>query len=248
MARLKFIFGLIVIVTLAVLVAMQYQAGNSLRAENENLRRQFAELAQLRAENERLSNLVAHADNSLAQEQLLDLLKLRAEVTALRQQTNQLRILREENQRLQALATNRQAVSINRPAKKNPEDALPQDVHPKETWAFRGYASPEATIESMVWALTKGDRSTLVAGFTPEMLADIESHLNGKDFVQEATNDAARMMEFRILDRQARSDDEMVLTVWMAKRDEKGDIDINDNSEDTVFKRIDGQWKVAGPK
>jgi hypothetical protein len=246
MTRLKLFLFASAIVALAALVAMQYQAGIRLRAENEDWRRRLAELSQLRAENERLSNLVAHADNSLAQDQLLDLLKLRAEVTALRQQTNQLRILREENQRLQTSMTNRQAVSQNRPTKKRPEDVLPQDIHPKETWAFRGYLSPDATMESVVWALTKGDKLTYASGLAPAMLADMESELNGKDFAQESTNEAERMIEFRILDRQVRSDDEMLLTVYLAKTDKRGES--HENSSDFLFKRIDGQWKWAGSK
>jgi len=82
----NFKMGLVVaILTIgaAMLIVIQYEAQIKLRAENESLRQQ---LAQLKADNESLSNRLATAGNShsLADDQLNELLKLRGEATRLR--------------------------------------------------------------------------------------------------------------------------------------------------------------------
>ncbi len=84
----NFEMGLVVaILTIgaAMLIVIQYEAQIKLRAENESLRQQ---LAQLKADNESLSNrLAATGDSkSLSSAQLNELLKLRGEVGILKNQ------------------------------------------------------------------------------------------------------------------------------------------------------------------
>ena len=91
----------LLILTGAVIIWLQFQTQKTLRAENESLRQQ---IAQLQTDNESLSNrLTAAADTkSLPDEQLNELLKLRGEVGVLRNQIAGLGKVREENQQLQA--------------------------------------------------------------------------------------------------------------------------------------------------
>jgi RNA polymerase sigma factor (sigma-70 family) len=95
------IVGAVAVVGMAYLT-VQHQAQVKLRGENQSLRQQVDQFAQLKAEYERLSNLVAQAENSklLASHQLSELLRLRAEVGQLRQQTNEFARLQKENQQI----------------------------------------------------------------------------------------------------------------------------------------------------
>ncbi|PYI84372.1 MAG: hypothetical protein DME26_13420 [Verrucomicrobia bacterium] len=73
-----------------------------LHKEKVALQKRLEDVAQLRAENARLSNRVVVAENaqSLARDQLSELLRLRSEVGFLRQQTNELAALQEQNLQL----------------------------------------------------------------------------------------------------------------------------------------------------
>ena len=83
--QLKLGIGAIVVAAVATAFVLLNQAQKNLRAENELLRQQ---IAQLQTDNESLSNRLAVAANSksLSDEQFNELLKLRGEVTRLRQQ------------------------------------------------------------------------------------------------------------------------------------------------------------------
>jgi RNA polymerase sigma factor (sigma-70 family) len=95
MTKLKAgIIGAIVVTGAAASLMVQQQARARLREQDESLRQQSDQLAQVTADNERLSNLVARANGS--KEQLTDLLKLRGEAESLRKQTNDLAILQQE--------------------------------------------------------------------------------------------------------------------------------------------------------
>ena len=83
--KLKIGIGALVVVGAATALVVQHQGQEKLRADNESLVQQ---LAQIQADNESLSNHLAVAANpkSLSDEQFNELLKLRGEVTRLRQQ------------------------------------------------------------------------------------------------------------------------------------------------------------------
>ena len=93
MKNLKTGFVGAILIVCAVLLFLQHQAQEKLRAQNEALAQQ---LAQLQTDNQNLSDRLAAAGDSksLSDEQLNELLKLRGEVGMLRQQTNELGKLR----------------------------------------------------------------------------------------------------------------------------------------------------------
>ena len=241
MTRLKLILSVVLTGGLAVVVVLQYLSLSRLRAENESLRLQLDEWSKARVAQ---PDSAAVANDASARDQLSELLKLRAEVTQLRSQSNQIASLRERNEKLLASEKEKEAIWAARPkpaSEKSPEDALPQDIHPKESWAFRGYGTPDATVESVSWAMLNGDKAKFLAGFSPDMLAKLQPLLDGDGFSREMSK--IDRGEFRILDRQTLSDDEMVLTVYATRKDASGNY--VGKSEDTTFKRIDGLWKVA---
>ena len=107
MTRLKVgIISVIAVAGVATPLAIQYRSQARLREENEALRRQAGQLAQVTAENGRLSNLLAQGTSvrTLAQDQSRELLKLRGEVGVLRRQSNYLAGLEEENRLLRPQA------------------------------------------------------------------------------------------------------------------------------------------------
>ncbi len=100
----KFKVGIITAVVVAGVATswlVQQNARAKLRQQDESLRQQSDQLAQVAAENERLSSLAAKANGS--KNQLADLLKLRAETESLRNHTSGLALLREENGRLRQI-------------------------------------------------------------------------------------------------------------------------------------------------
>lgn len=244
MNRIKFIFALAAVCTLAAVIALQYESIAKLRAENDSLRRQLEQLSQAQSERAAATNSAASV-YGLNENQLAELLKLRGEVTQLRGQTNAIAALRQENEGLITSLKAKQASTAQpseQRSKKSPEDALPQDIHPKESWGYRGYGSPEATMESMLWAASHGDKAGFMAGFPPELQEKFAKDFQDKDLAEEVKKN--EIQEFRVLDRQTVSDDEMVLTVYMTRQ---GNENANGSSstEDTHFKKIDGQWRVS---
>ncbi len=99
MKNLKAGFAVAVLIAGAILLFLQHQAQEKLRAQNEALAQQ---LAQLQTDNQNLSDRLAAAGDSksLSDEQLNELLKLRGEVGILRQQAHE--EINEANQRTQA--------------------------------------------------------------------------------------------------------------------------------------------------
>ncbi len=239
MRKLKLIVPAIVVAGLASVLAWQYASNKNLRRDNDALRQALAEL--------KPSQDVRDPDSSgetLTQEQRDELLKLRGEVTQLREQTNQIGDLADANKKL--LVSLREAKAPQQASgsdkkKKGPEDALPQDIHPKDSWAFRGYATPEATVESVCWAMINGDKATMLKAFSPEMLPEMQEQMDKANFSDDIKK--INQAEFRILDRQQLSDDEMVLTIYTSRQDANGDT--TGNSEKTVFQKIGGEWKVT---
>jgi hypothetical protein len=85
------------IFVLVVATAFVLQQLTRLHREKVGLEKQLEGPAELRVKNAHLSNQIAQADNaqSLARNQMSELLRLRSEVGLLRQQTNQLAALQE---------------------------------------------------------------------------------------------------------------------------------------------------------
>lgn len=242
MNGLKSILAVVVVGGLASVIALQYASVAKLREENKSLRGQLEQLTQAQPEGDSATNSAANV-NDLNESQLAELLKLRGEAAQLHEQTNAIAAVRRENEALVASLKEKKssaARSSEQRPKKSPEDALPQDIHPKDSWGYRGYGSPEATVESMLWAASHGDKAGFMAGFPLELQEQLAKNFQDKDFGEEVKKN--EIMEFRILDRQPVSDDEMIVTVYTARQENSN---TKSDSEDTHFKRIDGQWKIV---
>jgi hypothetical protein len=89
-----------------------------------------------------------------------ELLRLRGETGVLRQQTNRLRRL------VHALSA---ALSTTNTVQASPE----QRSFPRDSWTFAGFATPEATLQSYLWAKSRGDVKTAFATVTPKFKQEI---------------------------------------------------------------------------
>ena len=109
-------FAAAIVIVCAAFLFLQHQAQEKLRADNEALAQQ---LAQLQTDNESISNRLASAGDSkkLPDEQFNELLKLRGEVGVLRQQIIELGKLQEENQQLREKIVAMQSQSMRLPTK-----------------------------------------------------------------------------------------------------------------------------------
>ena len=154
MTKLKLgIIGAIVVAGVATPLVIQHQAQVKLREVNASLRQQAGEKDQLAVENQRLSNQLAEAktSRSLAGEQLSELVRLRAEVGTLRN-------------RKPGPAQNRQERLVERVVATTSDfqvqkqlDAPTVTLLPAASWANVGTATPEASWQTLQWALAKRD-------------------------------------------------------------------------------------------
>jgi hypothetical protein len=227
------IVGAVVIAGLATPLVLQQQL--KLRAGNDSLRKQTEHLAQIQADNDRLSNSLAEAASSqqLASNQLSELLRLRGAVAGLRSQTNDIKKLEAENQRLRSSFAARSA------AKSSAQTSTTEEGVPKESWAFVGYADPESAFQSTVWAMSHGDVKTFLASLSPDA-PELEK-ARGKtedEIAAEWTREFDRVTGFRIIDKEAVSNDEVILTVHARGIDDLGKFKV---------RRVGNDWKLAGP-
>ena len=114
--------------------------------------------------------------------------------------------------------------------------------YPKASWAFAGYASPEAAQESWTWALAKGDKTAMLQSLTPEAQKEWQKMLAGMTDEQmkaQAAQGAAKLPGYTIQKREVVSDDEVVLHITMMGSDQVQKYDM---------KKIGSEWKLAGPK
>jgi hypothetical protein len=216
------------VVGMAVWLAVEHQAWLRAGQEHTALEQQADEMTGLMAENERMSNLVAQANRpqSLPDDQSLELLRLRGEVGLLRRQTRELEAVRNEN--LQA---------------RGGGAAPTAGYWPRGSWAFAGYASPDAALQSYLWAANNGDTKVVRAGATGEELKQIDRELGGKSETEVSTSakdDFANLKSVRVLNREVQADDTVVLTAVFEER-------TNTSTVKLLMKKIGNGWKFSGP-
>ena len=163
-------------------LAVEHQARLRQGEANTALRQQLDPMAGLIAEHERLSNLLAQANGSqsLPDERLKELLRLRGEVGVLRQQGKEIEALRQENRQARAALES----SLKTRNAGAPRAAANADYWPRDSWAFAGYASPEASLQTSVWAANTGDVKALLGGMTGEFQEKVQKDLEGKSEVE----------------------------------------------------------------
>ena len=227
-------------VGVAIWLGVGHRARLRLGEENTALQQQLEQMGGLFAENARLSNLVAQAKSSqsLPDERLKELLRLRGEVGALRQQGKEIETLREENRQARV-----ELESTRKPEKAAAaESPATADYWPRDSWAFVGYASPDASLQTSFWAANKGDLKALLGGMTGEIQEKVQKDIEGKSESEASarvTGEVARLKSVRVLNREERDDETVVLTA---------EFDDNNRTQTNrlVMKKIGSDWKISG--
>ena len=154
-----------------------------------------------------------------------------------------------------------QADPISKPTGPGPQNAAPtnqgpadflagaaaegwvKNVLPKESWAFTGYASPRAALQTAFWALSKGDLESYRATLTPGERLRFEKTLQGPgqispDFAVAAILDSQNISQLKLLYQEAVSSDQVILNV-----DAQGS---NRGIQKAKFNLVGNEWKFDG--
>jgi len=145
----------------------------------------LAELEQLRRENR-------------------DLLKLRGEITPLRRQNSHLQKLRDETERLKReLMPSQQVVAA---------PSQDRQFVRADQYAFVGFATPEQTVQSVLWALQRKDVPAMLRCLDPQSAKD---HVEDGDYVTR--NLSSRLEHFaeahQVVASKVVAPDEVVLRI-----------------------------------
>lgn len=136
-------------------VASLNDENRRLAAESETLKQQLALVTE-----EQTQKREAEAKKTAGDAQ--ELTKLRGEVSRLRTTANDAEKLRSE---VAALKAQNRA----QPAAEAAPPAVPAvDQFPRQSWAFSGYATPEAALVSAIWAMKEGKPQVFLDSLSPE--------------------------------------------------------------------------------
>ena len=111
--------------------------------------------------------------------------------------------------------------------------------------AFAGYATPEASIQSMLWAGSIGDFNKFLAGCTVEQVKRFKKKMAGKSDEQikrEAMAWANALSGYKITEKETVSDDEVRLHIHAAPSADG----LHSGKTIVIMKKIGGEWKQAG--
>lgn len=226
----------VIVLGLTAAIVVQSTRVSKLKAENEALRQQIAAaLAHVDALEQRRPQPNAAAVSEEAQTELL---RLRNQAAQLKQATNELHKLRAQAQQLQAAA--QQARSAEAVAAAAPQPTAASAAVPRESWAFAGYATPEAALQSTLFSMSQGDLQTFLASLAPEEAQRVQKSLESKppeQVAQETQRDMAKVKSFQILNREDLAPDRVVLHVYAAGED---------RLQRVLVQKIGDEWKMAG--
>jgi len=230
----------IVTATIAVAVGTgvyESRQASKLRTQVQSLQQQQAPLAkqiqQLQGERDEATNRLAAVNEENARlksgQNLAELLKLRGEVGMLRQKANNLaQLLRD----------------LQNAGKQNPS-ARPTNYFPMESLQFAGYATPEAAIESGLWAKRVGNEKAWLASMAPDEADGAKNkYVQGKSDEERSQfliNQTTNWLGGRILNEIPLADDEVLMPTEVEML-VNGATNIFTSME--VLKKIDGEWKL----
>jgi hypothetical protein len=226
---------------LAAWFGAEHRARLRLGEEHAALELQLAHMDALAASNLELSNRVTRANRPqpLPADQQRELLRLRGEAGVLRRQSQGLEAARNENRQAHAaLEAGRQGQGAGAA-----EAVATADYWPRDSWAFAGFASPDAAVQTSLWAANNGDVKSLLASATGDLRKHIEEDLAGKSGPEaaiRAMDEVISIQSLRVLSREVQADDTTVLTAAIEGRAETQTVKM-------LMKKIGGEWKISGP-
>jgi type II secretory pathway component PulJ len=235
--------GLLLVAPFAALtigLAIEHQARLRLAAQHQALEQQLARMNALAAENQQLSNRLAQAGSPdrLPPAAFTELLRLRGEAAILRSQKQGLEGNRKENDQIHVALSNYLATTTE-------GNAHPATNYwPQDSWINAGYGTPEATLQTMLWALNNGDVSNFMTSIAPDRLKELSDDLTKKsasEISADMANELYDLKSVRLLSEESPDANTMLLQLECMKMDAPDTVTM-------VMERIGGQWLFGGPK
>ena len=120
--------------------------------------------------------------------------------------------------------------------------------HTKMTAAnlkLAGYATPEASVQSMIWAASRGDFNTFLQACTPAQIDRFESKMAGKseqEISQQAKAWANALLDYKITQKEVISDNEVHLHIHATPSAEG----LHSGKVVIVMRKVGDTWKQEG--
>ena len=201
-------------------VAWQSRRLDALRGESHRLQEQL-EAARTKAES---NGAVAGPVVSPSEE----LLSLRNEVSQLTRRERELAGVPSENERLRTQVAS---------ARTNTATQLPANVFRKSVARNLGRATPDATLETFLWAIRNRDLPVLLGCFTPELAARIDQHREATgESVEQFFEASDGMPVINVVERVREADGQWQYRVEMALG--------SSGPELILFRLINGEWRM----
>jgi len=110
---------------------------------------------------------------------------------------------------------------------------------------FAGYATPEASVQSVIWAASNGDLDKLSAGVTDEVMAGFKGKMAGKS--EDETRRglmawASAMKDYKITQKDVVTANEVHLHIHATPSAEA----LHSGKSVIVMRKIGNEWKQAG--
>jgi hypothetical protein len=219
---------------LAVWLAVEHQTRVRVDREHAMLAQRVEQMSQLIARNQKLTDLVGRTNGTrpAPDEQSRELLRLRGQVGVLREQCKELEHVRSDNRRAHAMLQNGSGTRAVATA----------DYWPRDSWNFTGYGSPDAALQSSLWAANNGDLKALLASTTGDLRKTVEADLAGKSKEEaeiKAMDEVINFKSVRVLNREAQGDGAAILTVAIEDKTETQTVKM-------LLKKVGNEWKISG--
>ena len=216
-----FLFGLSLAACVAMLsaVALQRRQVLNLRAEQQQ------KLADATAPAEAITAPPVTPSPSVSRE----LLQLRNQVGQLRRRRDELLPVRVEHERL----------VLELAGRGTNDSGLPRNFIRKSEARLVGYNSPEATLQSLLYAVRNRDLTNFFQAFTPEAVSRLKSQgWESPERVQEFFEEGQALIGLSILNREQSKQDIITANVQMLPGLPPSPI---------LFRLVNSQWKMDGP-
>lgn len=214
-------------VTLTLTLVQQRQLG-SLKNQERELRAQTTEALPAIAETTAAKVIASQTEQHTPS---LELLRLRGQVGQLERRQRELAGVRRENETLRAqLATK----GTNAPG----GIPLPAGYLRKADAKFSGYSTPEATIQTMLWAVQNQSTDSLLQVFSPEYAREVAAEIQKAGSAEDFFKGAEAIPGLHVLGKPeaTATEGEVVLQVEVVP---------GQSSEQLRFKLVAGQWKLV---
>jgi hypothetical protein len=186
---------------------------NKVRTENAQLQARVRELVEAQKVDTNTAQSTARSENgSPSKDQLLELMRLRAEVTALRKLTNTA---------AGAIPAGGAPAMVAAP---DPTVASPAGeggqmlVTNRPPWNYKGFARPDDTMNTMVWAMEQGRMDLLLNSATPEAQAQIQQEFGLAHSPNEKLKaQATEILEIRPSTKHPPTENEVYMSMLVQK-------------------------------